>query len=51
MHVTADKEVATPLAYYGIVTCLLVLGKFGLVWFGPFFPKPETKLFGFSQNF
>jgi len=29
----------------------IVLGKFGLVWFRPFFPKPETELFGFSQNF
>ena len=30
---------------------VLVLEKFGLVWFRPFFPKPETELFGFSQNF
>ena len=30
---------------------MLVLGKFGLVWFGPYLPKPETKLFGFSWKF
>jgi len=29
----------------------VVLGKFGLVQFRPFFPKLETELFGFSQNF
>jgi len=32
-------------------TAILVLGKFGLVWFGPYFPKLETKLFSFWQNF
>ena len=26
----------------------VVLGKFGLVWFEPFFPKLETELFSFS---
>jgi len=34
-----------------MVECMIVLGKFDLVWFRPFFPKLETKLFGFSQNF
>jgi hypothetical protein len=28
-----------------------VLGKFGLVRFGQFFPKPETEPFGLGQNF
>ena len=35
----------------GLEPSALVLGKFGLVQFKPFFSKPETKLFGFWQNF
>ena len=30
---------------------VLVLGKFGLVWFEALFAKPETKPFVFSQIF
>src|SRR6266481_6767461 len=33
------------------VQLLIVLGKFGLVWFEPLFAKPETGQFSFWQNF
>jgi hypothetical protein len=29
----------------------IVLGKFGLVWFGVIFPKLQTEWFGFCDNF
>ena len=33
------------------VVLVVVLGKFGLVWFEALFAKPETKPFGFFQIF
>ena len=35
---------------FGAEAYEIVLGKFGLVQFEPYFAKSETKPFGFSQN-